>query len=106
MHEKILGTPSFIVADTKYGSEECLKYLQDKGIKTAILPEVKNNRPHLFGKDKFFYDSQIDCYICPYKKILNRRSKSYTLNRINYLSKKTWLPELQFKKFMFKARQR
>ena len=88
MHEKILGTPSFIAADTKYGSEECLKYLQDKGIKTAILPEVKNNRPGLFGKEKFLYDSQIDCYICPNKKILNRRSKSYTLNRINYSAKK------------------
>ena len=88
MHEKILGTPSFIAADTKYGSEECLKYLQDKGIKTAILPEVKNNRPGLFGKEKFKYDSKIDCYICPNKKILNRRSKSYTLNRINYSAKK------------------
>ena len=36
-HEKIMGTPSWIAADTKYGSEECLKYLQDKGIKTSIL---------------------------------------------------------------------
>jgi hypothetical protein len=88
MHEKILGTPSFIAADTKYGLQECLKYLQDKGIKTAILPEVKNNRPGLFGKEKFVYDSQIGCYICPNKKILNRRSKSYTLNRINYSAKK------------------
>lgn len=88
MHEKILGTPSFIAADTKYGLQECLKYLQDKGIKTAILLEVKNNRPGLFGKEKFVYDSQIDCYICPNKKILNRRSKSYTLNSNNYSAKK------------------
>jgi len=88
MHEKVLGTPSFIAVDTKYGSEECLKYLQDKGIKTAILPEVKNNRPGLFGKEKFKYDSKIDCCICPNKKILNRRSKSHSLNRINYSAKK------------------
>jgi hypothetical protein len=69
-------------------TKECLKYLQDKGIKTAILPEVKNNRPGLFGKEKFKYDSKIDCYICLNKKLLNRRSKSRTLNRINYSAKK------------------
>lgn len=89
MHEKILGTPSFIVADTKYGCQECLKYLQDKGIKTAILPEVKNNRPGLFGKEKFVFDPKIDCYICPNKKILNIRSKSYTLNRIIFIAELT-----------------
>lgn len=88
MHEKNLGIPSYIAVDTKYGSEECLKYLQDKGIKTAILPEVKNNQPKLFGKDKFKYDHQNDCYICPSKKILRRRPKSYTLNRINYFTLK------------------
>jgi len=43
-HEKILGSPDFIAADTKYGSEECLRYLQEKSIKTAIKPETKNNR--------------------------------------------------------------
>ena len=39
-HEKILGTPDFIAADKKYGSEECLRYLQEKGIKTAIKPKT------------------------------------------------------------------
>jgi len=88
MHENILGTPSWIAADTKYGSEECLAHMQDKGIKTVILPEVKNNRPGYFTKDKFSYDSKNDCYICPNKKILKRKTKSYTLNRITYSAKK------------------
>jgi transposase len=88
MHEKILGIPSWIAADTKYGSEECLAHLQDKGIKTVILPEVKNNRPGYFAKDKFSYDAQNDRYICPNKKILKRKTKSYTLNRITYCAKK------------------
>jgi len=65
-----------------------LKHLQDKGIKTVILPEVKNNRPGYFAKDKFKYDIQNDCYICPNKKILKRKTKSYTLNRIIYSAKK------------------
>ncbi|MCL4415289.1 MAG: IS1182 family transposase [Actinobacteria bacterium] len=88
MHEKVLGTPPWIAADTKYGSEECLAHMQNKGIKTVILPEVKNNRPGYFTKDKFSYDTQNDCYICPNKKILKRKTKSYTLNRIIYSAKK------------------
>ena len=87
-HEKILGTPSWIAADTKYGSEECLKYLQDRGIKTAIRPETKTSKPGYFSKNKFRYDSSIDCYICPNGKLLKRRSKNYPQNRINYSSNK------------------
>jgi transposase len=87
-HEKILGTPSWIAADTKYGSEECLKYLQDKNIKTAIRPETKNTKPGYFPKNKFRYDSSRDCYVCPNGKLLKRRSKNYPQNRINYSSNK------------------
>jgi len=54
-HEKLLGTPLWIAADIKYGSEECLKYLQDKGIKTSIKPEVKNNRHLVATLKKNFY---------------------------------------------------
>ena len=56
-HEKILGTPSWVAADTKYGSEECLAFLQDKGIKTAIRPETKTSKPGYFSKNEFRYDS-------------------------------------------------
>ena len=87
-HEKILGTPSWIAADTKYGSEECLKYLQDRGIKTAIRPETKNTKPGCFSKNKFRYDSSRDCYVCPNGKFLKGRSKNYPQNRINYSSNK------------------
>jgi transposase len=87
-HEKILGTPAWVAADTKYGSEECLQYLQDIKIKTAIRPETKNNKPGYFSKDKFTYDGIKDCYTCPDGKILKRKSKSYTLNRINYKASK------------------
>jgi len=87
-HEKILGTPSWIAADTKYGSEECLRYLQDKNIKTAIRPETKTSKPGYFSKNKFKYDSSRDCYVCPNGKLLKRRSKNYPQNRINYSSNK------------------
>jgi len=83
-HENIFGTPLWIAADTKYGSEECLAYLQDKGIKTSIKPEEKNSRPDYFSKDKFSYDKENDCYICPNGKVLKRKTKSYTQNRVFY----------------------
>lgn len=87
-HERILGTPSWIAADTKYGCQECLKYLQDRGIKTAIRPETKTSKPGYFSKNKFKYDSSRDCYICPNGKLLKRRCKNYPQNRINYNSNK------------------
>ena len=40
-HEEILDTPLAFAADTQNGSEECLRDLQDKGIKTSIKPEEK-----------------------------------------------------------------
>jgi len=88
-HEKILGTPTWIAADTKYGSEECLRYLQDKDIKTAIKPETKISKPGYFSKDKFVYDGIKDCYICPNSKVLKRKSKNYAQNRIAYKSDKS-----------------
>ena len=69
-HEKILGTPDWIAADKKYGSEECLRYLQEKGIKTAVKPETKNNRPGYYSKEEFKYDKNKDTYICPNGKII------------------------------------
>lgn len=64
-HEKIVGSPAWVAADTKYGAEECLKYLQDKNIKTAIIPETKTNRPGYFLKNDVTYDSSRDCYSAP-----------------------------------------
>ncbi len=87
-HEKILGSPSWIVADTKYGSEECLGYLQDKNIKTAIKPETKTSKSGYFSKSEFRYDREKDCYICPANKLLKRKSKNYVANRISYKSNK------------------
>lgn len=85
-HEKIIGRPAWIAADSKYGAQECLAYLQDKNINTAILPDTKTNRPGHFLKDDFTYDKNSDCYICPNGKILKRRGRSNFNNRIVYKS--------------------
>jgi len=85
-HEKIVGRPSWIAADSKYGAQECLAYLQDKDIKTAIIYESNTNRPGHFTKDDFIYDRKRDCYICPNKRILKRRARCNRSNRITYKS--------------------
>jgi len=87
-HEKIMGTSAWIAADSKYGSEECLAYLQDKGIKTSINPETKSNRPKHFSKEEFAYDKENDQYTCPEGNILERKAKNHKLNRIKYKAKK------------------
>lgn len=49
-HEKLLGNPNWVVADSKYGTQESLGYLQEKGIKTAIKPSSTNNRPAILKR--------------------------------------------------------
>ena len=85
-HERTVGKPSWIAADSKYGALECLAYLQDKNIKTAIINESGTNKPGYFFKDDFTYDRQKDCYVCPNGKILKRRARSNINNRITYKS--------------------
>jgi len=87
-HENVLGTPLWIAADTKYGSEECLAYLQEREIKTSINPDSRSNRPNHFSKEEFTYDEKKDCYICPQGNVLKRKAKNYKLNRIKYRAKK------------------
>jgi len=85
-HEKIVGRPDWIAADSKYGAQECLAYLQNKNIKTAIIYESSTNKPGYFFKNDFTYDRQKDIYICPNSKILKRRGRDNHSNRITYKS--------------------
>lgn len=86
LHEKILGIPAWIAADSKYGAQECLAYLQNKNIKTAIIYESGTNKPGYFFKNDFTYDRKRDLYICPKGKILKRRARDNRSNRITYKS--------------------
>ena len=87
-HEKLLETPTWIAADSKYGNQECLGYLQAKGIKTAIKHASTNNRPEYFFKDLFVYIAKTDAFLCPAGKILKRKYKNYHTNQIYYRAAK------------------
>jgi transposase len=72
-NEHRCGTPRRAVADHLYGSQDCLGYLQDKGIETVIHERKGGNAHGGFDKSEFEYDSERDIYRCPAGQILHRR---------------------------------
>lgn len=72
-HERRCGTPRRAVGDHLYGSQDCLGYLQDKGIETVIRQRKGGNAHGGFDKSEFEYDSEGDSYRCPADHILRRR---------------------------------
>jgi len=61
------------VADKAYGSGENYKYLYKQGITPCISHPRKNcNRDPAFSNDKFSYNKEQDCYICPVGNRLKR----------------------------------
>jgi transposase len=72
-HRRRCGTPRRAVADHLYGSQDCLGYLQDKGIETVIRERKGGNAHGGFDKSEFEYDPERDIYMCPAGHILRRR---------------------------------
>ena len=72
-HQRRCGAPRRAVADHLYGSQDCLGYLQDKGIETVIGERKGGNAHGGLAKSEFQYDSQQDVYRCPAGQILRRR---------------------------------
>ncbi len=66
-----------IVADTGYYSGKEFKKCVEDNI-NAIVPEANKQQAQIdkgkFPKDKFNYDKENDCYICPNNKQLNKRA--------------------------------
>lgn len=79
---------SVACADAGYDNTDELKSIDGQGIK-VIVPQQKhssNKQDASFGKDKFQYDTERDCYICPEGHVLSyrtvdtvRKSKTYQI---------------------------
>ena len=75
-HEESLPLPPAIAADSKYGSDEALTFLQEgKGMKTAIPLPWDFKKVKRFPREQFTYDEDGDSYTCPAGKTLERKSK-------------------------------
>lgn len=74
-HERRCGLPRRAVADHSYGSQDCLGYLQERGIETVIGARQGGNKHGGLSKSAFAYDSQLDLYRCPAGHPLHRRRR-------------------------------
>ncbi|MCK4998687.1 MAG: transposase, partial [Anaerohalosphaera sp.] len=62
-----------VAADKAYGIGENYKHLYEQGITPCISHKRPNsNCDPAFNHDKFIYDNECDCYICPAGKPLKR----------------------------------
>src|SRR6266568_1719662 len=57
--------PRHVTGDTKYGTIQNIKVLEDAGIRAYVpLPDWEHMTP-FFGPSKFTYDAAQDVYVCP-----------------------------------------
>lgn len=72
-------------ADKAYGIGENYKYLYENGITPCISHKRNNSRCHRdFNYDRFIYDKNSDCYICPAGNKLKRHQFQKDKNSTSY----------------------
>jgi Transposase DDE domain len=76
--------PRHVTGDTKYGTIENIKALEDAGIRAYVpLPDWEHQRPY-FGPAQFRYDGEHDCYICPNGQLLHLTRMEYSGQKAEY----------------------
>jgi transposase len=76
--------PRHVTGDTKYGTIQNIKALEDAGIRAYVpLPDWENQRPY-FGPAQFRYDAEHDHYICPTGQLLHLSRMEYTAQKAAY----------------------
>jgi len=76
--------PRRIVADGAYGSQDCLKHIQERGIETVIKKRSGGNRHGGYDKSRFVYDSVEDIFTCPAGEPLRRVRTDKKKNQAHY----------------------
>lgn len=72
-YEKHNILPSEVCADTKYGTADNYRFLEENGIKPSIPHHGGVNATGHSTKDSFTYDKDKDRYTCPAGKVLKNR---------------------------------
>jgi transposase len=91
MRDLIFGTrfrwklrPPHVTGDTKYGTIENIKALEDAGIRAYVpLPDWEHQRPS-FGPAQFRYDAEHDRYLCPNGPLLQLSKMEYSGQKAEY----------------------
>jgi len=76
--------PRQVTGDTKYGTIENIKALEDAGIRAYVpLPDWEHQRPY-FGPAQFTYDAEHDRYLCPTGQPLHLSKMEYSGQKAEY----------------------
>ena len=76
--------PRSVTGDTKYGTIENIKALEDAGIRAYMpLPNWEHMTP-FYGPSKFIYDAAQDVYVCPQGQLLRRFRTEQKAEKVEY----------------------
>jgi Transposase DDE domain len=76
--------PRHVTGDTKYGTIQNIKVLEDAGIHAYVpLPDWEHMTP-FFGPSKFTYDAALDLYVCPQGQSLRPFHTEYLAEKVEY----------------------
>src|SRR5205823_12634281 len=76
--------PRQVTGDTKYGTLENIKAIEDAGIRAYVpLPDWEHMTP-FFGPSKFTYDAAHDLYVCPQGESLCPFHTEYKAEKVEY----------------------
>ena len=77
--------PRHVTGDTKYGTLENIKAIEDAGIR-AYIPLFNRDNEHgaYYGSSRFTYDAVRDVYICPAGQPLHLSRREYTAEKAEY----------------------
>jgi transposase len=76
--------PRHVTGDTKYGTIQNIKALEDAGIRAYVpLPDWEHMTP-FFGPAKFTYDATHDLYVCPHGQSLRPFHSECQAEKVEY----------------------
>ena len=76
--------PRQVTGDTKYGTIENIKAIEDQDIRAYIpLPDWEHQRPY-YGPSRFTYDAAHDLYICPNGQPMHLTRMEYQAEKAEY----------------------
>ena len=80
------GKCKIACADSGYANTQQLNEIEERGIKVIVPSQDQARKKPLgpFGKDKFVYDPDRDCYICPEGQLLRYRKTDFKTRQKTY----------------------
>jgi IS5 family transposase len=84
-HRFAVGREAQVVgADKAYGTGENYEMMQRRGMTPCVPHQRQRQTPGTFRRDRFRYDAEEDCYVCPAGERLSRRERDQAKQRDRY----------------------